>query len=101
MDKSPLMVDTGWMMYVISVTTLSCFVALEKETALSAVLPNSVPEHTSSESTGVSVDGLAASWTMEPDKLVLSDISFSVHKVSHLSSCVHHVTTPPNNRMLL
>ena len=73
----------------------------EKETALSAVLPNSFPEHTSSEmSTGVSVDGLAASWTMEPDKLVLSDISFSVNMVSYLSSCVHHVTTPPN-RMLL
>ena len=72
----------------------------DDETALSAVLPNSVPEHTSSEmSTGVSVDGLAASWTMEPDKLVLSDISFSVNKVSYQSSCVHHVTTPPN-RML-
>ena len=73
----------------------------DNETALSAVLLNSVPEHTCSEmSTGVSVDGLAASWTMEPDKLVLSDISFSINKVSYRSSCDHHVTTPPN-RMLL
>ena len=52
-------------------------------------------EATSSESTGVSVDGLAASWTMEPDKLVLSDISFSVNKVSHVPVivCTYHVTS--------
>ena len=48
---------------------------------------------TSSEGTGVSVDGLAASWTMEPDKLVLSDISFSVNKVSHIIVCTYHVTS--------
>ena len=47
----------------------------------------------SSESAGVSVDGLAASWTMEPDKLVLSDISFSVNKVSHVIVCTYHVTS--------
>ena len=52
-------------------------------------------EATSSESTGVNVDGLAASWTMEPDKLVLSDISFSVNKVSHVPVivCTYHVTS--------
>ena len=30
---------------------------------------------------GVSVDGLTASWSMDPDKLVLSDISFTINKV--------------------
>ena len=63
----------------------------EKETALSVV-----SKAASSESAGVSVDGLAASWTMEPDKLVLSDISFSVNKVSHVAAvivCTYHVTS--------
>ena len=37
-----------------------------------------------STNTGILVEGLTASWYMEQDKLVLSDISCSVTKVSKL-----------------
>ena len=38
----------------------------------------------------VSVEGLNASWSMEPDKLVLSDISFSVSKVCSCATSLNY-----------
>ena len=40
-----------------------------------------VHEDDSIQPSGVSVDGLTASWSIDPDKLVLSDISFTINKV--------------------
>ena len=40
-----------------------------------------VHEDESIQPSGVSVDGLTASWGMDHDKLVLSDISFTINKV--------------------
>ena len=49
-----------------------------------------VHEDDSIQPSGVSVDGLTASWSMDPDKLVLTDISFTINKVglhSYKTTC--------------
>ena len=40
-----------------------------------------VHENDSIQPSGVSVDGLTASWSMDPEKPVLSDVSFTINKV--------------------
>ena len=83
----------------LSVCLSVCSVALERETTLS-VVPNDEsvssiekqPPASDDSDDGrvVSVKGLNASWSMEPDKLVLSDISFSVSKVCSCATSLNY-----------
>ncbi len=57
----------------------------------SATYPSVTTVHLTSKSQppGVNVSGLCASWSMERDKQVLTDISFQVDQVTYECVCVY------------